>query len=131
MIYTVAIHKDEDSEYGATVPDIPGCFSAGATFKETLHEVKEAILGHLAILAEDGSDIPVSNDVEEHQENEDYAGATWAAVEVDIAPFLGKTEKVNVSLPTLLSRKLARFGIANRSAFLAEAAAEKLAREYS
>ncbi|MGA0846442.1 MAG: type II toxin-antitoxin system HicB family antitoxin [Luteolibacter sp.] len=25
------IHKDRDSDYGVTVPDLPGCFSAGDT----------------------------------------------------------------------------------------------------
>ena len=31
MLIPVAIHKDTDSLYGVTVPDIPGCFSAGET----------------------------------------------------------------------------------------------------
>lgn len=131
MIYPVAVHKDDNSEYGVTVPDIPGCFSAGATISEALREVKEAIIGHLAILAEDGEDIPVPSEVDAHQGKAEYADAVWGTVEVDVTPFLGKTEKVNVTLPTIISAKLSRAGVTNRSAFLAEAAAEKLAREYS
>ena len=30
MKFPVVLHKDADSEYGVTVPDVPGCFSAGA-----------------------------------------------------------------------------------------------------
>ena len=34
MRYPVVIHKDPGSDYGVTVPDLPGCFSAGATLGE-------------------------------------------------------------------------------------------------
>ncbi|MCP4151812.1 MAG: hypothetical protein GY757_28975, partial [bacterium] len=27
MNYPVVIHKDKESDYGVTVPDLPGCFS--------------------------------------------------------------------------------------------------------
>ncbi|MBN0609850.1 type II toxin-antitoxin system HicB family antitoxin, partial [Pseudomonas aeruginosa] len=30
MKFPVVLHKDPDSDYGVTVPDVPGCFSAGA-----------------------------------------------------------------------------------------------------
>ncbi|MFT5114790.1 MAG: putative RNase H-like HicB family nuclease [Kiritimatiellia bacterium] len=131
MFYTVAIHKDEDSDYSVTVPDIPGCFSAGVTIEKALREAAEAIQGHLGILAEDGENIPVPGDMLEHQANPDFKDAVWCGVSVDITPYLGKTEKINVTLPTLISAKIAQAGIGNRSAFLAEAAAEKLAREYA
>lgn len=131
MFYTVAIHKDKDSDYSVTVPDIPGCFSAGDTLSKALRETVEAIQGHLGILAEDGENIPVPSDMSEHQANVDYLDAIWCLVHVDITPYLGKSEKINVTLPTLITRKIVQAGISNRSAFLAEAAAEKLAREYA
>lgn len=33
MRFPVVIHKDTDSDYGVTIPDLPGCFSAGTTLK--------------------------------------------------------------------------------------------------
>lgn len=36
MKYSVAVHKETDSCYGATVPDIEGCYSAGDTLDEHL-----------------------------------------------------------------------------------------------
>ncbi len=30
--YPAVIHKDSDSDYGVTVPNIPGCFSAGLLY---------------------------------------------------------------------------------------------------
>ena len=41
MIYPIVLHKDKDSDYGATVPDLPGCFSAGATLDEALEMNRE------------------------------------------------------------------------------------------
>ena len=29
-IYTGLIHKDTDSDYGVSFPDLPGCITAGA-----------------------------------------------------------------------------------------------------
>lgn len=31
ITYPIIIHNDKDSDYGVTVPDLPGCFSAGTT----------------------------------------------------------------------------------------------------
>lgn len=126
MRYPVVIHQQGKSAFGVTVPDIPGCFSAGDTFDEALDNAIEAIEGHLEILAEDGEAIPTATTVSAHQSNEDFAAGTWGFVEVDIAPFLGKGEKINVTLPSLVLYKISKANVKNRSAFLAEAALEKL-----
>jgi len=36
MKYPIVIHKDPKSDYGVTIPDLPGCFSAGSTIEEGL-----------------------------------------------------------------------------------------------
>ncbi|GAA3924957.1 type II toxin-antitoxin system HicB family antitoxin [Litoribacillus peritrichatus] len=102
MKYTVAIEVgDEDTAYGVTVPDIPGCFSAGDSFEEALENAKEAINGHLEILAEDGELPPKASAPNQLINGKEYAGYIWAVVEIDIEPFLGKSQKVNVTLPNL------------------------------
>ena len=58
MNYPVVIHKDERSDYGVTVPDLPGCFSSGKTLEEALDNVKEAILCHVEGLVNDGEALP-------------------------------------------------------------------------
>ena len=58
MRFTVVLHRDRDSDYGVTVPDLPGCFSAGKTFDEALDMVREAIELHLEGLIGDGQPIP-------------------------------------------------------------------------
>jgi predicted RNase H-like HicB family nuclease len=82
MKYPVAIHKDEDSCYGVSIPDIPGCFSAGETLDEAIDNTQEAISGHLEILAEEGTVAPKASIVEDYFQRDEYTGATWVYVEV-------------------------------------------------
>ncbi|MCP3887775.1 MAG: type II toxin-antitoxin system HicB family antitoxin [Desulfobulbaceae bacterium] len=130
MKYPVAIQKDEDSCYGVTVPDIPGCFSAGESLDEAMKNVQEAISGHLEILAEDGELAPKPSTVDDHIKNDELAGATWAYVDLDVSAFLGKSEKATVTLPKLLITKIdalvAAGGAKNRSSFLADSAMKSL-----
>ena len=40
MLYPIAIEKGNDNQaFGVTIPDIPGCFSAGDTMAEALENV--------------------------------------------------------------------------------------------
>jgi|GEM_PF-6030943 predicted RNase H-like HicB family nuclease len=34
MKYSVVLHKEPQSDYSVTVPDLPGCFSVGSTIEE-------------------------------------------------------------------------------------------------
>ena len=130
MKYPVALHKDPDSCYGVSVPDIPGCFSAGESMEEALENAREAILGHLELLAEDGVPAPSPTALDTHLPKPEYRGAVWGFVDVDVLPFLGGTEKATVTLPKLLVRKIdaavAAGKAKSRSAFLAESAARAL-----
>ena len=36
MRFALALHTDDGVKYGVTVPDLPGCFSAGDSFDEAL-----------------------------------------------------------------------------------------------
>ena len=130
MRYSVAIHKENSSCFGITVPDIEGCFSAGDTLDEALENTKEAISGHLEVLADDGIFAPKASPIDDYISDPSYTGATWAYIDIDISAFLGKTEKATVTLPKLLMNKIdcaVLAGVAkNRSAFLAESAMKAL-----
>jgi len=85
MNFLIAIHKDPDTDYGVTVPDLPGCFSAGSTFAEALSMAKEAIELHLEGMLDDGEDIPTpSADIDVFRPNPDFAEAIWAMVSIDL-----------------------------------------------
>lgn len=134
MLYPIVIEPgDADHAFGVVVPDIPGCFSAGDTFEDAVIQAREAIEGHLELLCEDGSEIPQATDVQAHMSNSDYAGWVWALVEVDITPFLGNSQKVNVTLPEVLIKRIddtvaRQPNYKSRSGFLAQAALHELGR---
>ncbi|MEM6393248.1 MAG: type II toxin-antitoxin system HicB family antitoxin [Planctomycetota bacterium] len=85
MDYLIAIHKDPDSDYGVTVPDLPGCFSAGSTIHEALLMAREAIELYLDVLMDEGRDIPLPEEIDAHRDNPDYTDAIWAIVSVDVS----------------------------------------------
>lgn len=134
MYYPIAIEPGDDTHaFGAVVPDIPGCFSAGDSFEQALVNAREAIEFHLEGLCEDGFDIPQANPLQAHYSNPDFAGWVWALVEVDITPYLGKSQKVNVTLPDVLLKRIddtvaKKPAYKSRSGFLAQAALHELSK---
>ncbi len=55
--YTV-IYERGETNWGAYVPDLPGCVSIGDTLAEVQENIKEAIELYLEVLKEDGQPIP-------------------------------------------------------------------------
>lgn len=135
MLYPIAIEKpaNENECYGVIVPDVVGCFSAGDTLDEAVKNAHEAITLHLDMLANDGDDIPKATSINNHQDNPDYQGMVWALVEVDLSAYMGKAEKINVTLPSRLIAKIDAKVKANkslyksRSNYLAQLASRDLA----
>lgn len=124
MRFPVAIHKDEGTGYGVTVPDLPGCFSAGDTLDEAIASAHEAIACHIEGLLMDGLPIPDQEPIETHRAREDK-DATWALVDVDISRLSSAIRRVNISMPervlAIVDEAAAREG-ESRSGLLARAA---------
>lgn len=55
MEFPIAVHKDDGSVYGVTVPDIPGVHSWGETIDDAIKNTREAIVGHVETLIELGT----------------------------------------------------------------------------
>ena len=132
MLYPIAIRPgDEQHAWGVDVPDIPGCFSAGEDLDDAMAMAREAIEGHLEILAEDCARIPVATPVSAHVSNPEYEGCIWALVDIDITRYLGKAEKLNITLPANLLNRIDEYvkhhpEQKSRSGFLASAALKVL-----
>ncbi|WP_422882813.1 type II toxin-antitoxin system HicB family antitoxin [Pantoea agglomerans] len=132
MFYPIAIEAgDHEHAYGVTVPDLLGCFSAGDTLDEAIKNAKEAITGHIELAVELGHDIPAVSTIEALATNPDYAGYTWALVEIDVIRLLGGSEKINVTLPRSLIDRIDRCVASHpeyksRSGFLAQVALERI-----
>jgi predicted RNase H-like HicB family nuclease len=56
--YLVRINKEAQSDWGASVPDLPGCVATGKTIDMALRRIQTAIALHVRGLQEDGIKVP-------------------------------------------------------------------------
>ena len=59
MLYRVVIEPDEDGQFVAECPSLPGCISQGRTRDEAVANIKDAIAGYIASLKKHGEAIPL------------------------------------------------------------------------
>ena len=112
MRYIAFIHKDPDSIYGVSFPDVPGCISAGDTIDDAVRNAVEALSGHIRMLEADGDPVPRPRDFDAIMSDPDLA-----------------EDRVNVSLDLGLLEAIdaaARERGQTRSAFLASAARREI-----
>ena len=74
-----------------SVPDLPGCFSAGDSLDDTIESAHEAIACHLEGLLMDGETVPERAPLETHRATKTYKGGIWAVGAVDISKLSGET----------------------------------------
>jgi len=54
----VVLFPGEDGYWVVECPSLPGCISQGKSKEEAVENMKEAIRGYIAVLAEDGLPVP-------------------------------------------------------------------------
>jgi predicted RNase H-like HicB family nuclease len=52
--YLVRIDKDPDSDWGASVLDLPGCVATGKTIDQAFRRIQRAVALHIRGMREDG-----------------------------------------------------------------------------
>jgi predicted RNase H-like HicB family nuclease len=126
--YIALIHKEADSDYGVSFPDLPGVISAGKTLDEARDMAAEALAFHLEGLAADGEAIPEPSSLEmimSDVQNKDGVAVLVAAPAADV-----KSVRINVTMPAdvldQIDQYAAREGF-TRSGFLAQAAKKAMA----
>jgi predicted RNase H-like HicB family nuclease len=126
--YIALIHKDPDSDYGVSFPDLPGCATAGKTLDEARAMAVEALALHLEGLVEDGAALPEPATLEAVMADRENRDAVAILVEPPKTP--GKSVRINITLPADvlddIDRHVATHGL-TRSGFLARAAKKELA----
>ncbi len=130
MLLPIVIHKDRGSDYGVTVPDLPGCFSAGESIEDALANAREAIELHLEGLLDDGELLPDVTPMERLRKRREYRDGLWFMVDVDPSKLAGPAARVNITLPERLLAQIDRAAAAEnmtRSGFLATAALARIA----
>jgi predicted RNase H-like HicB family nuclease len=121
--YIGLIHKDANSDFGVSFPDLPGVVTAGTTLDEARDMAEEALALHLEGMAEDGEAIPEPSSLEAIMSNpENRAGV---AILVSVKEGQPKIVRVNVTLPSDVLEQIDKYAEAHgytRSGLLAQAA---------
>ena len=130
-----AIAEQDGDTLGLSFPDFPGCVTAVETGRlaDLARAGSEALALHIEGMLEDGDPIPQPSEPQQLVVAEDGAHYLLMIPAAGVEPGPAPTERVNVLLPKAL---LGRIDLAateaaggNRSAWLAEAAREKLAAQ--
>ena len=119
MKYPLLIEKRiSQLGYEVSVPDLPGCKATANTIDGAFETIQSVIKSHLTILSEYGEAIPNATSIEKQralwlkkrQETQlitnEMTDVTWGLTELDITPYLGKSHKINVTLPELLINQI-------------------------
>ncbi|OPL16861.1 MAG: hypothetical protein AVO39_00895 [delta proteobacterium MLS_D] len=131
MKYPVFLEKDKDSDYGVTIPDLPGCFSSGTTVEEALENAQEAILTHVEGLFIDNETIPNPSSIEKLKDEITEDGIIWGIVNVDLAKLSKAVRRINVTIPENILTKIDSYAQREgetRSGLLATAALEYISQ---
>lgn len=78
--YYALVHKDQDSLYGVSFPDFPGCISADETLEKAVTGAQEALQFHIDGMREDEEPIPTPS----KREGIDDKDARIVSVHVDV-----------------------------------------------
>jgi predicted RNase H-like HicB family nuclease len=126
--YPIAIESRTDqAAYGVVVPDLPGCFSAGDTLEEAIAGAEEASLAWIETALDAGDPIPHPSSLEAIRAKPEFTGWILSLVAVDPAVLDDTVERVNITLPRRVLRRLddeARAAGETRSGYIAKLAIE-------
>ncbi len=122
--YIAVVHKDPDSDYGVSLPDFPGCITAGSTIDEAKDMAHEALSLHIKGMLEDGEKIPEPSSLEDVMADPENADAI-AFLVVTTPDLKPKSIRVNITVPENTLRQIdamAKKRGMSRSSFLVHAA---------
>jgi predicted RNase H-like HicB family nuclease len=121
--YIALIHKDADSDYGVSFPDLPGVISAGSTLDEARQMAAEALALHLEGMSAEGEALPEPSSLETIMTDVEHRDGV--AVLIPLAEGPPKAIRVNITLPEDVLGEIDAYAERHgytRSGFLAAAA---------
>jgi predicted RNase H-like HicB family nuclease len=130
MRYPIAIEGGTGTTaFGVVVPDLPGCFSAGDSLDEALIAAEEAAAAWIDAALDGGEAIPAPGSLESLRRNPDYAGWSIGVISVDPALLDDTIERVNITLPRRVLKRLdamAKAAGESRSGYIAQMTLEEM-----
>ena len=127
--YIAVVHKDEDSSFGVSFPDLPGVFSAADDMADLIPQAADA----LALFAEDEA-MPDPRGLEDIRRDPEVAADLGNGAFLVAVPFIendAKIVRINVSMESGMVKAIDAAASARhltRSAFLAQAARREIER---
>jgi predicted RNase H-like HicB family nuclease len=127
--YPIVIEPgNETAAFGVVIPDLPGCFSAGDTMEEALTGAEEAAVAWIDATLDSGRPIPPPTSIEAVRSNPEFAGWAIGVVTIDPAVLDDTVERVNITLPRRVLKRLdakARAAGKSRSGYIAQLTLEE------
>lgn len=125
MKYPIVIELGNDKEAHAVyIPDLD-VSTAGDTIEECYTSAVEASCVELDNFVRSGRKIPMPSSADEIISRDEYKGMSIGMIDIDITPYLGKVEKITISMPSsviaMIDKHVADYGIKSRSSFITEA----------
>jgi predicted RNase H-like HicB family nuclease len=107
MRYPIAIEPGTGTTaFGVVVPDLPGCFSAGDTLDEAMAGAEEAVAAWVDAALDAGEAIPPPTSLDAIRQDPAYAGWTIGVITVDPALLDDTIQRVNITLPRRVLKRL-------------------------
>lgn len=126
--YIAVVHKDADSAFGISFPDLPGCFSAADTSEDLIANAMEA----LELWSDDIAEMPAASTIEALRSDQAIQAELAAGAMLVSVPFvrnIGKSARINITLDKGLLEAIddaASRRKMTRSGFLAQAAMREI-----
>jgi predicted RNase H-like HicB family nuclease len=99
MKYPIVLHTDNGQDFGVTVPDLPGCFSAGSSVEAAIENAREAILCHAEGMILDNETVPLPSEIVDLSNfNPEVGTALIAYADVDIEAIRGPAKRINITI---------------------------------
>lgn len=105
MRYPVAVW-DTEGVYSAEVPDLPGVITEADSIEELESSIKEAGAVWMECVLDENKDIPMPSPIEKHVNNPSFKDCLWLFVEFSLDEISDKAERVNITLPARVLRRL-------------------------
>ena len=105
MQYPVAIWE-ENGVFTAEIPSLPGVITEADTISQVEKSVKEAAAGWMEAELDAGRSIPEASPISEFRQDSAYKDCFWMLVDIDMEDLSDKTERVNISIPARVLRRL-------------------------
>jgi hypothetical protein len=113
-LYPLAVFHEPENEkfncgYGAIIYDLMAAnVSEANSLDDIIRSAREVIEKELSDMASRGELPPKPTSVDVSCGNPDFEDAIWLMIEINIDPYLGKSSKINITLPDSVIKEVDR-----------------------